>query len=110
MAFLRRRDQVRVGLVVRATDATAQLVQLREAEAVRAVDDDRVGRRHVDAALDDRRAEQQVGAPVVEVEHDLLEVALAHLAVADHDARLRHELGELLRPFVSIVSTLLCTK
>ena len=94
---LRRRDQVGVGLVVRAADAAAQLVQLREAEAVGAVDDDRVGGRHVDAALDDRRAEQQVGALVVEVEHHLLEVALAHLAVADHDARLRHELRQLLR-------------
>ncbi len=37
-------EQVGVGLVVRAPDAAAQLVQLRQAEAVRAVDDDGVGR------------------------------------------------------------------
>ena len=53
----RRRDQVRVGLVVRAADPSAQLVQLREAEAVRTVDHDRVGGRDVDAAFDDRRAD-----------------------------------------------------
>ena len=45
VAFLGRRQQVGVGLVVRAADAAAQLVQLREAEAVGAVDDDRVGGR-----------------------------------------------------------------
>ena len=39
---------------------------------------------------------QQVGALVVEVEHHLLEVALAHLSMADRDARLGHQLGELL--------------
>src|SRR5690606_35555735 len=77
----RRRDHVRIGLMVRAADAAAELVQLREAQAVRAVDDDRVRGRNVDAALDDRRAHEHVEAPVVEVEHDLLERALGHLSV-----------------------------
>jgi len=43
--------------VVAAADAAAQLVQLREAELVGAVDDDGVGVRVVDAGLDDGRAQ-----------------------------------------------------
>ena len=87
-AFAARREQVGVGLVVRAADAAAQLVQLREAEAVGAVDDDGVGGRHVDAGLDDRRAQQQVVALRVELAHHALQLALAHLAVRHGDARL----------------------
>jgi hypothetical protein len=45
---------------MRAPDAAAQLVQLREAELVGAVDHDRVGGRDVDAGLDDGRAQQQL--------------------------------------------------
>ena len=79
----RRRQQIGVGAVVRAADAAAQLVQLREAQPVGAVDHDGVGGRDVDAAFDDGGAHQQVEAPVVEIDHQLLEIALAHLAVAD---------------------------
>ena len=92
---LGRRDQVGEGAVVRAADPAAQLVQLREPEAVGAVDDHRVRGRHVDAALDDGRAHQQVEAPVVEIEHQPLEVALAHLAVADAHVGLRHQRAQL---------------
>jgi hypothetical protein len=53
-----RHHEVRVGLVVRAADPPAQLVQLRQAEGVGAVDDDGIGGRHVDAALDDGGAHQ----------------------------------------------------
>ena len=63
--------------MVRAADAAAQLMELRETEAVGAVDDDRVRGRHVDAALDDRRADQHVDALRVEVAHHVLELALA---------------------------------
>ena len=62
-------DQVGVGAVVRTADAAAQLVQLRQAEAVGAVDDDGVGGRHVDAGLDDRGADQHVEALAVEIQH-----------------------------------------
>src|SRR5690606_2174086 len=90
----RRRDQVRVSLMVRPADAAAELMELREPEPVRAVDDDRVRRRDVDAALDDRRAHEHVEAPVIEVEHDLLERALRHLAVRDANARLGEQLPQ----------------
>ena len=91
----RGHDQVGVGAMVRAADAAAQLVQLREAQAVGAVDQDGVGGRHVDAALDDGGAHQHVEAPVIEIDHELLEVALAHLPVAEAHLRLRHQRGEL---------------
>ncbi len=45
--------QIGVGAVVRASDATAQLVQLGQPEAVGTVDDDGVGGRNVDAGFDD---------------------------------------------------------
>jgi hypothetical protein len=71
-------------------------VELREAEAVGALDDDRVRGRHVDAGLDDRRAHEQVDALRVEVAHHVLEIALAHLAVRDGDARLGQQRREAL--------------
>ena len=70
-------------------------MQLAEAEQVGAVDDERVHRRHVDAALDDRGADEHVVLALPEVEHDLLERALVHLAVGDRDARLGHELADV---------------
>ncbi|MNS01600.1 hypothetical protein D3C72_328850 [compost metagenome] len=62
---------------------------------IRPVHDDGVGARHVYAGLYDGGAHQQVEALVVEVRHDALKIALAHLAVGDADARLRHQLGEI---------------
>ena len=72
-----RVEQVGVGVRVAAPDASADLVQLRQAEHVGAIDDQRVGRRDVDAALDDRRRHQHVGLAGEEREHDLLQLALA---------------------------------
>jgi hypothetical protein len=89
-------EQVGVGLVVRAADAAAQLVQLGQAELVGAVDEDGVGVRIVDAGLDDGRAQQQVVALLGEVAHDALQLALGQLAVADDDARLGQQLRQAL--------------
>ena len=44
--------------------------------------------------LDDRRADQHVEALLPEVEHHLLELVLAHLAVRRRDPRLGHELAD----------------
>ena len=53
---------------------------------------------HVDAGLDDGRAQQHVEALLVEVAHRLLEIALAHLAVGDADARFGQQRGQLRFP------------
>jgi hypothetical protein len=47
---------------MRAADPTPELVELRQAELVRAVDDDGVRGGDVDAGLDDGGAQQNVGA------------------------------------------------
>ena len=88
---LRRDQQVGVGAPIGAADAAAQLVELRQAVAIGAVDDDRVRVRDVEAVLDDRRRQQDVELVRDEVDHHLLELVLAHLPVADADPRLRHE-------------------
>ena len=90
-------EQVGIGLVVGATDPAPQLVQLGQSQVIRPIHDDGVGARYVDAGLDDGGADQQVEALVVEVRHHPLELALAHLAVGDADARLRHQLGKICR-------------
>ena len=86
-----RRDEVGIGAVVRAADAAAQLMQLRQAHAVGAVDHDGIGARHVDAAFNDGGAHQHAEAAVIEIHHELLEIPLAHLAMADAHARFRHQ-------------------
>ena len=73
---------------MRAADATAQLVQLREPQMVSAIDDDGIRRRNVDAALDDRGARKHVEMPMIEIEHHVFERPLGHLAVRDSNVRL----------------------
>ena len=55
-----RHQQIAVAELAAPPDAAAELVELRQAEAVGAVDDHGVDVRDVDAVLDDRRGEQQV--------------------------------------------------
>src|SRR6478735_2259950 len=91
---LGRVEQVGVGPAAAAADAAAQLVHLAEAEQVGPLDDERVHGRHVDAALDDRGAHEDVVAAFPEVDDDLLERALVHLPVGDGDARLGDQLAQ----------------
>ena len=85
------RQEVRIGLVVGAPDAPAQLMKLRKAELVRTFDDDRIGGRDVDPRFDDGRAEEHVVALLVKLAHHPFEFALRHLPVRNHDARLGNE-------------------
>ena len=89
-------QQVRVGPPRRAADPAAELVELRQPERVRAVDDDRVGVGDVQPGFDDRRADEDVGGSVGEGDHHLLERALGHLAVADDEADAGQHRAELL--------------
>ena len=91
-----RQQQVGVGLVLVAAHAAAQLVEVAQAEAVGAVNDDGVGIRNIQAALDDGGGQQHVGLAVDELGHDLLQLVAVHLAVADDDAGVRQERAELL--------------
>ena len=80
---------------VRAPHATADLVQLGEAEHVRTLDDERVRLRDVEARLDDRRRHENVGVAPQKLHHPLLELALGHLAVGNEQPQVGTELGEL---------------
>jgi len=71
--------------VVRAPDAAAQLVQLRQAELVGRIDHYRIRVRVVDAGLDDGRAQQHVGGCAVKSRITRSSSPLGHLAV-------RHEM------------------
>ena len=96
-------EEVGVGPLPGTADAAAQLVELAEAEQVGAVDDERVDRRHVDARLDDRRADEHVVLALPEVDDDLLERALVHLAVGDRDPGLGHEVADLGRDLLDVL-------
>ena len=87
-------EKVGVGLAVETPDAAAELVELRQTEAVRALDDQRVAVRDVEAGLDDRRADEDVVLARDEGRHHFLELARRHLAMADDDAGLRQQRGQ----------------
>ena len=91
-----RCEQVGECAMMGSADASAQLVQLRQAKAIGAVDYDCVGCWNVDTTFDDRRAEQHVKASMIEIEHDLFEFALGHLTVPDANAGFRDQRLQLL--------------
>ena len=74
-----------VGLAVRAPDTATELIEVREAKAVGAVDENGVGVGNVDAALDDGGGEKDVGFAFDELVHHGFEFVLFHLTMADHD-------------------------
>ena len=74
--------------MMRAADATAQLVQLRQTKFIRPLNDDGVGVGNVDAGLDNRGADQNMMMLVVEVRHDPLQRLLTQLPVRDTDRQL----------------------
>jgi hypothetical protein len=89
-ALARRRGEIGIGAQLRTPDAPAKLVQLREAEAVRAMDDDRVGRGNIDPAFHDGGGEQHVIFALIEGAHALFHLAGRHLAMGGNIFDLRH--------------------
>ena len=77
--------QVAESLFVAAPHTAAHLVQVAQAEVLRLVDDDGIGVRYVDAALDDGGGEQHVVIVVDEIEDNLLQFGRLHLSVTDTD-------------------------
>ena len=94
-ALVRRQREQRIGARLGAPDPAAQLIELRQAEHVGAMHDQRVGGRDVEPGLDDRGREQHVVLAVVERRHDVFQHGRRHLPVRDRDARLRHGLVEI---------------
>ena len=95
-----RVEQVCVRGHVGTSDASTDLVELRKTERVGALDDQRVRLRDVEAGLDDRRRHEHVRVAAQEGVHLLLQLAFAHLAVRDEEAKRRAQLLELLGDLV----------
>ena len=74
-----------VGLFAAAPDSTAQLVQLREAEAFGVFDDHQGGVRHVHADFDNGSGNQQLGFARDEGRHCRLPFVVRHFAVDEGD-------------------------
>ena len=89
-----RRGEDRIGARLRAPDPAAQLIELREAEHVGAMHDQRVGAGNVEAGFDDRGRQQDVVFAVVEGADLVLELGRRELAVGDDEFRLRHVLAQ----------------
>ena len=80
--------KVRVCLRGRAAHAALKLVELCQAQTLRVLDDERVGGRVVDAALHDGRGDEHIDLFGRELDHHVLDLARAHLAVRHAHARL----------------------
>src|ERR1035437_6496550 len=90
-------EKVGVGLVLETPYSPAELVELRKTKAVRALDEDGVAVRNIEAALDDRRAAEHVEFSRHEVRHHALQVVRSHLAVSHADAQIGQQLAQTRR-------------
>ena len=92
--LLGRRRHIGEGTGLGATDPTPELVKLRQAEHIGAVDDQRIGRRNIQAALNNRSRQQHIVLALVESTHHVFKLGRGHLAVTDHELYLRHLLPD----------------
>ena len=82
-------QQVAVGLVMTAAHPTSQLMQLRQSEAIGSLHDERIGTRYIQATLDDRGRDENIGFLVDELQHPVFQFVLIHLSVCDNSDRFR---------------------
>ena len=95
--LVRGQREQRIGAHLGAADTAPELVELRQAEHVGPVHDQRVGGRDVEAGFHDGGGEQHVVLAIVEGVHDVVEFAGRHLAVGDGHLQFRHlSLEEIL--------------
>jgi len=90
-AGVARQQQVSVSLVLVTPHPPAQLVQIAQAKAVRAVNDNGVRVRNIESTLDDGCRKQHIRFAVDELRHHFLEFVRFHLAVADDNAGIGHQ-------------------
>ena len=96
-----RCEQVGVRLVVRPAHTAPQLVQLRQAKFVGPLNDDGVGAGDVDTGFDNGGADQHIEPLVVEVRHDLLKLALAHLTMSHSHTRFGNQSAQVFGGFLN---------
>ena len=79
--------------MVGAADPAAQLVQLGQAESVRAFDNNGIGIGHINTGFDDGATHQDVVLLVVESPHHLFQLLFAQLPVGNPNTQVRQELA-----------------
>ncbi len=85
-----RNQQVRIGPPVRSPHSSSQLIQLRQAIPIGAVNHDGVRVPDIEAVFDDGGGDEDVVLVGDKVDHDLFQLAVAHLAVANTNPNVRH--------------------
>ena len=91
-----RKHEEGIGLCLRTAHTSTQLVKIGKAKEIRAINNDRIGIGNIQSTFDNCRRDKHVGIACYEGAHDRFELVLAHLTMADDDARLRTELSNAL--------------
>ncbi len=89
---LAREQEVGEGLGAPAANAALELVELSQTQPLGVLDDEGVGMRVVDTALNDGGGHQDVDVVSLEALHDVFHLARAHLPMGHADASLRRRL------------------
>ena len=92
--------EVSISLVLGAPDPAAQLIEIGQPKAIGAIDDDGVGIRNIESALDDRGAYEDVDFSRHKTLHDGFEFIRVHLPVADIHPRLRTKFRDPVAHFL----------
>ena len=88
-------EQQHLSTPMSAPDASAQLVKLRQAEAVGVDDRHGVGARHVQPRLDDVGRQKDIAFAPAEADHDVVDFGGGQLAMRLHHLQFGHDPGEL---------------
>jgi hypothetical protein len=86
------KEKIGVCLVLGSTDPSAQLIQVGQTKLIRAIDDDGVCVGDIEAAFDDRSANEHVGFATNETGHHRFEFVRVHLAMAYFNSGLGTEM------------------
>jgi hypothetical protein len=97
-AFLRRCRQgpvgrhgdIGIGTGLGPADAATQLVKLRQAEHIPAMNHQRIGSRNIETGFHNRRGQQNVVFAVVEGRHAIFDFTGCHLAMRGDEFHLRY--------------------
>ncbi|OQC70309.1 MAG: hypothetical protein BWX47_00468 [candidate division Hyd24-12 bacterium ADurb.Bin004] len=88
-------DEIAVGPLIAPAHPAPELVQVRHAEGVGVVDEDRVDAGQVEARLDDGGGEEYVVLALHEGRHHVLELFRLHLTMCRNNPRVAEETGQL---------------
>ena len=94
MVLVDRRGEQGVGAGFRASDTAAQLIELREAEHVGAIDDQGIGGGNIEAGFDNIGRDQHIIFAVIEGADALFQFGGGHLSMRDGEFGFRHILPQ----------------